>query len=194
MKDFLITLLEAVLIAAIPVLTAYAVKFLQAKSEQAAVQIENETAQAYLAEITSAVTTAVTATSQTYVDSLKASGAFTKEAQIEALLKAKDTALSILSAEAREFVEQAYGDITTYLEAKIEETVRNTKTATATLETATIEVASTDAATVAATTAASVAAAIATTAVEQLKTEISVSSPEIAIQDSGVNAPDAQTE
>jgi len=127
MREILITALEAVIMAAIPVLTTYIVKFLQTKSAQAVAQTENETAHSYLAEITSAVTTAVTATSQTYVDSLKATGAFTKEAQATALSKAKETALSILSTEAQAFIKKAYGDITTYLEARIEAEVKTQK-------------------------------------------------------------------
>jgi len=173
MKELLLTALEAIIVAAIPVLTTFIVKYLQAKSAQAGAQTESETAQKYLAEITSAITTAVTATSQTYVDSLKATGAFTKEAQLEALSKSKATALSLLSQSAIDFITEAYGDITAYLEAKIEETVRNTKIAVAAEATAFLEVGGTDTTVVAAATAASVAATIANTAVEQLRTEVS---------------------
>lgn len=129
MKDFIFTLLQAVLSVAIPVATAYLVSFLKKKSAQAQTQIENDTAKHYLDEITNAVTTAVSATSQTYVDALKKDNAFTKEAQLEALNKAKDTALSILSPAAAQFVSEVYGDLNSFLVAKIEEAVRTQKTA-----------------------------------------------------------------
>lgn len=128
MKEFVFTLLQAVLSVAIPIATAYLVSFLKKKSAQAQTQIENDTAKHYLDEITNAVTTAVTATSQTYVDALKKDNAFTKEAQLEALNKAKDTALSILSPAAVQFISEVYGDLNNFLVAKIEETVRVQKT------------------------------------------------------------------
>ena len=128
MKEFVFTLLQAVLSVAIPVATAYLVSFLKKKSAQAQTQIENDTAKHYLDEITNAVTTAVSATSQTYVDALKKDNAFTKEAQLEALNKAKDTALSILSPAAAQFVSEVYGDLNSVLVAKIEEAVRVQKT------------------------------------------------------------------
>ena len=128
MKEFVFTLLQAVLSVAIPVATAYLVSFLKKKSAQAQTQIENDTAKHYLDEITNAVTTAVSATSQTYVDALKKDNAFTKEAQLEALNKAKNTALSILSPAAAQFVSEVYGDLNSFLVAKIEEAVRVQKT------------------------------------------------------------------
>lgn len=133
MKEFVFTLLQAVLSVAIPVATAYLVSFLKKKSAQAQTQIENDTAKHYLDEITNAVTTAVSATSQTYVDALKKDNAFTKEAQLEALNKAKDTALSILSPAAAQFVSEVYGDLNGFLVAKIEEAVRVQKTSTGVL-------------------------------------------------------------
>ena len=133
MKEFVFTLLQAVLSVAIPVATAYLVSFLKKKSAQAQTQIENDTAKHYLDEITNAVTTAVSATSQTYVDALKKDGAFTKEAQLEALNKAKDTALSILSPAAAQFVSEVYGDLNSFLVAKIEEAVRVQKTSASVL-------------------------------------------------------------
>lgn len=133
MKEFVFTLLQAVLSVAIPVATAYLVSFLKKKSAQAQTQIENDTAKHYLDEITNAVTTAVSATSQTYVDALKKDNAFTKEAQLEALNKAKDTALSILSPAAAQFVSEVYGDLNSFLVAKIEEAVRVQKTSASVL-------------------------------------------------------------
>jgi len=133
MKEFLFTLLQGILSVAIPLATAYLVTFLRKKTAQVQAQTENEKAKQYLGEITDAVTTAVTATSQTYVDALKADNAFTKEAQLEALTKAKDTALSILSPAAAQFIVEVYGDLNNYLTAKIEETVRVQKTETAVL-------------------------------------------------------------
>ncbi len=140
MKEFILTLLAAVLTTAISVATPYIVTFLKKKGVQIATQTENSKAQKYINEATDAIATAVTAVSQTYVDALKADNAFTKEAQAEALNRAMNTAIAIMSAEAKEFIVSAYGDLTTYLTAKIEENVRLQKSDIASLASAVIEV------------------------------------------------------
>ena len=113
-----------VLITAVPVLVGFIVKFLHEKAAALAASTHNEKVQAYLLELSDAVETAVTATSQAYVDSLKASGSFDEDARKEALGKAKDAALSVLTSACKDFLEEAYDDLDTLLEVKIEEEVR----------------------------------------------------------------------
>ena len=139
MHDFVTTLLAAVISTAITVATPYFVAFLKRKGTQAAEQAKNEKSKQYIAEATKAVTTAVTAVSQTYVDALKKENAFTKEAQTEALQKAKDTTLAIMSIEAKDFIAAAYDDLDTFLTAKIEEAVRVQKKDTPLVISATVE-------------------------------------------------------
>lgn len=127
MKEFILVLLQAVIIAAVPVVTTYLCNFLKQKSNQAATKTNNDLAASYIREAADAVTTAVTFTSQTYVDNLKNSGAFTVENQKEAFNKAMNKAVEILSAEAKEYLAKAYGDLTNYLTTKIEAEVRNQK-------------------------------------------------------------------
>ncbi|MGN0518050.1 MAG: hypothetical protein ACI4II_04940 [Acutalibacteraceae bacterium] len=140
MKEFILTLLAAVLTTDISVATTYIVTFLKKKGVQIATQTENSKAQKYINEATDAIATAVTAVSQTYVDALKNDNAFTKEAQEEALNRAMNTAVAIMSAEAKEFIITAYGDLNNYLTAKIEENVRLQKSDIASLASAVIEV------------------------------------------------------
>ena len=92
-----------------------------------------ETAKEYLAAVADAAATAVTYTSQKYVDELKKSGQFTKENQREALGLAVAQAKNLLTAEATAFLESAYGDLTEYLQSRIEAEVRNQKIGMATL-------------------------------------------------------------
>lgn len=127
MKEIIITALETIITATIPLLVAYLVLFLRTKAAQVKSQTQSDKAKSYIDEVTNAVATAVTATSQTYVDALKKNGVFGKEAQAEALQKAKDTALSLLSPAAASFIYEVYGDINDYLTVKIEETVRMQK-------------------------------------------------------------------
>lgn len=126
-NELLITLIQVVIIPAIPVLVTYLVKFLKAKADQATVKIDNELIQIYLNEATDAVLQAVTYTAQTYVDSLKKQGKFDKEAQEQAFNTAKDVALKLLTEEAKRMITDLYGDLTIWLDTKIEQTVNEQK-------------------------------------------------------------------
>lgn len=81
----------------------------------------------YIQEIADAISAAVSATSQTYVDALKQAGKFDKDAQIEAARRALAACMASISPAAKEFIERLYGDITEYLSTKIEAEVRNQK-------------------------------------------------------------------
>jgi hypothetical protein len=137
MKEILTTIIQVVVIPAIPVLVTYLVKYLKAKADQTTTKINNELVRTYLQEATDAVLQAVTYTAQTYVDTLKKQGKFDKEAQEKAFNTAKDIALKLLTDEAKQMIEDLYGDLMLWLETKIEQTVKEQKTfaAIGTLET-----------------------------------------------------------
>ena len=124
MNTFIIELLHAIATAAIPVCAAYLVQYLHRKSEQIIAQTDNMTIKAFLAEATDVVSTAVTYTSQTFVDALKKEGKFDKDKQQEALNKSLDKAISL----AKKALEDIYGDLAAYLTSKIEAEVRSQKT------------------------------------------------------------------
>ena len=130
MKEILTTLVQVVVIPAIPVLVTYLVKYLKAKAEQTTTKINNELIRTYLQEATDAVLQAVTYTAQTYVDTLKKQGKFDKEAQQTAFNTAKDIALKLLTDEAKQMIEDLYGDLMLWLDTKIEQTVKEQKTFT----------------------------------------------------------------
>ena len=128
MNAFIIELFHALATAAIPVWTAYLIQYLHRKSEQIIAQTDNMTIKAFLTEATDAVSTAVTYTSQTFVDALKKEGKFDKDKQQEALEKSLDKAISLLSEPAKKALEDIYGDLAAYLTSKIEAEVRSQKT------------------------------------------------------------------
>lgn len=164
MKEFFFELLQAVATAAIPVCAAFLIQFLRRKSEEIGAKVDSMTTKELLDEVTDAVTTAVTYTSQTYVDALKKGGIFDKEAQMEALQMSMDKTLSLLSASAKEVLAEIYGDLDTYLVTKIEAEVRAQKQQTDVItlgEPFTSELKdSTDVTSVAAATAAATAAVV----------------------------------
>lgn len=137
---------------------AYLVALLRRETSKLQQELDNETASKYMDMAADAVAQAVTYTAQTFVDTLKAEGAFTKEKQLEAFQKAKDKTLEILGDTAVKALGEIYGDFDVWLNTKIEQVCREIK-APATDTTAT------------AATAASVATTIATTAVQQLAAE-----------------------
>jgi hypothetical protein len=124
MKDLLFDLLQAVIIAAVPIITKYLCDLLKAKKEEATAKVTDGTAKRLLNEAGDAVITAVTVTNQTYVDTLKKSGTFTPENQREAFQKSYDTAMKIMTQEAKDFISSAYGSLTEWLTLKIEEQVK----------------------------------------------------------------------
>jgi hypothetical protein len=139
----------------------YLVALLRRQTQQIEKDLNSETASKYIELATAAVEQAVTYTAQTFVDALKAEGAFTKEKQLEAFQKARDKVLEILGDTTVAALGEIYGDFDVWLDTKIEQVCRDIKAPE-------VEKA---AATAAAATAASVASTIATTAVQQIAAE-----------------------
>ena len=127
MNEFLSTLLQAVLVAAVPVIATFASKGLSALSSYFIGKMENDTAKKYLTAAEEAAKKAVTYTSQTYVDALKKNNEFSEENQRAALQKSLEEAKKLLTAEAAAFLRRAYGDLDAYLIANIEAEVRTQK-------------------------------------------------------------------
>lgn len=127
MSEFLSTLFQAVLIAAVPVCASAIVKGVRAIAEHLVTQTDSELARKYLADASDAITTAVSRVNQTYVDGLKKSGTFTKENQEVALGRALKEAVNLMTHETIAFLREAYGDMNDYLVSKIEAEVRRQK-------------------------------------------------------------------
>lgn len=123
----LTTIIQVVIIPAVPILVTFVVKLLKTKAEQAAVKINNDLVKQYLQEAVDAVLQAVTYTSQTYVDSLKKQGKFDAEAQKVAFNTAKTLAIQLLTEDAKEMITDLYGDLAVWIDSKIEQTVKEQK-------------------------------------------------------------------
>lgn len=194
MNEFLSTLLQAVLIAAVPVCAGGVIKVVQAVVEFLSTKVKNELAKKYLGEAADAIEKAVSHTNQTYVDVLKKSEKFTAENQAEARQKSLDKALELLTEEAQRFLEEAYGDLNAYLLSRIEPEVRRQKKSDAESIalgsiTAVAPVETSDVATVAAATAAATAATVAQTAIAQVASVFDDSAPDDSSEEDG----DAET-
>lgn len=83
-------------------------------------KIKDKNAAKILTSVTTLVTNVVQATYQSYVEALKGTDAWTKEAQETALNKALTTIKSQLNSEGIKFIEENYGNVEEYLKTLIE--------------------------------------------------------------------------
>lgn len=88
---------------------------------------EYEQLNSYIDAAQDIIQSVVLQVSQTYVDTLKAAGQFTNEAQAAAKSKAIDLAKTLISDAAREAIIVLYGDFDAYLDTMIEKWVRLNK-------------------------------------------------------------------
>lgn len=127
MLEMLEKLILAIICAAVPVLTGYAVDFIRKAGENIATKTDNIKIQTYAKEIADAVADSVAATNQVYVDTLKNKGEFDAQAQKEAAARALDACIASISPAAADFIQEVYNDLETYLANRIEAEVRKQK-------------------------------------------------------------------
>lgn len=125
--SLLYQILEVCIIPLLGILTAYVVKFINAKSAELQAKVDNDTADKYIAMLDDTICACVVATTQTYVEALKKENAFTKEAQVEAFNLTFNAVMAVLSDEAKEYLTAIYGDLTAYITNKIEAEVNMSK-------------------------------------------------------------------
>jgi hypothetical protein len=120
MNEILLNILSVVVTSIILPLLTYAgtrlIAYLNSK-------IKDENYRIQLTTATDIVVNAVRSVFQTYVDSLKVSGNFDKEAQLIALNKAKDIALEQMTDDVKNFISKNYGSVDAWLTTTIESTI-----------------------------------------------------------------------
>lgn len=126
-NDFIMTALQAVITAAIPVVVAFLIRWLNAGAQDTKALTKNENIRNAIDTVTSLVSDIVMYVSQTYVDALKKENAFTKEKQLEALKLAYDRAMTLIDENSKTLIESVFGDLGTYLHTIIEAAVRKQK-------------------------------------------------------------------
>ena len=118
--EMLAEIFEVCIIPLFGILTAYIVKYINAKSAEIQTQVDNDTADKYIAMLTDTITACVMATNQTYVDALKKAGSFDAEAQKQAFKLTYDAVMAILTDEAQMYLNEAIKDLNAYITNKIE--------------------------------------------------------------------------
>jgi len=90
-------------------------------------KLKNEKAAGYIQKATTIVLNAVKSVFQTYVDSLKKSGAFNEEAQKKALEQCKAIIHAQLTEDVKAFLTDAYGDFEVWVNTQIEASINTLK-------------------------------------------------------------------
>lgn len=121
--------LITIAIALLPVVSAYIIALLRKKTAELEQKIGNADLNQYVEIASDAISSAVAAITQTYVDGLKGTDGWTREAQQEAFVQAKTKALTIMGEAAREALTVLYGDADEWIETKIEQAVKWNKAA-----------------------------------------------------------------
>lgn len=120
-------LINVCIIPLLGMLTKFLIDFLVAKKEEAKTKVKNETLQKYIELLNETVVDCVNATHQTYVAALKKENAFSEANQKEALQMTYENILTILSNDAKEYLQEAFGDLEVYIKNKIEAKVKESK-------------------------------------------------------------------
>ncbi len=117
-----------VLIPLLGLATKYLITFVNLKAEELKQKAELEKYNKYIDMLNTTITNVVTATNQTYVNSLKEQGKFDAEAQKEAFRRSYETIIGILGEEAQRYLNAAIGDLNAYITNSIERQVSLNKT------------------------------------------------------------------
>ena len=118
---------ELCIIPLLGIVIKFVIEYIAQKKEQIKTQTDNELAQKYLDILNDTIAKCVTATNQTYVESLKEQNAFDADAQKEAFNKTYNAVIETLGDEANKYLPMVIGDLQTYITERIEASVKESK-------------------------------------------------------------------
>lgn len=125
--ELIATIFQVCIIPLLGVLTTFLVKWLQIKSSELQIKMDNDVADKYMTMLTNTITECVLATNQTYVETLKQQNKFDLEAQKIAFDKTSEAVMAILTEDAKKYLESAVGDLELFIRQKIEAEVNLNK-------------------------------------------------------------------
>ena len=125
--DWINQIFEIVIFPLLTIGTIYVIGLIKAKIQQLKLKKDDELYVKYLTLLENTIVDCVLATTQTYVEALKKEGKFDAEAQKIAFTKTYTNVMTILSKEAKNYLNEALGDLEKYVYNKIEAEVKLTK-------------------------------------------------------------------
>ena len=105
----------------------YLTYLIKVKIEELKQKTKDDTAKKYLDMLNNTISSAVLATTQTYVEALKKEGKFDLDAQKAAFQQTYDAVMKVLTDEAIKYITESVGDLETYVTNMIEAEVKLTK-------------------------------------------------------------------
>lgn len=123
-KDILQQILYIVITTVLPIAVAYLANFIRSVVKKNTENIKNEKIRNLIGYAGDAISLSVSTVAQTYVDSLKSSGNFTKDSHAIAKQMAVDKAKALISKEMKDAIETVYASFDSYLDNYIEGVVR----------------------------------------------------------------------
>lgn len=131
MQETLLNILRdvayVVIIGVIPIISKYVICYLQAREIKLSQEVEDETFETTRILTLELIQNVVDMVSQTYVDSLKNKGEFTKEAQAEAFNRALTLCKELMSDSSKEIIEAGYKDLDSWIGMNIESYIKSKK-------------------------------------------------------------------
>jgi hypothetical protein len=118
---------ELVIYPVLGVTGIYLTYLIKVKIDELKQKTKDNTAKKYLDMLNNTISSAVLATTQTYVEALKKQGKFDEEAQKEAFKQTYDAVMKVLTDEAIKYITVSVGDLQTYVTNQIEAEVKLTK-------------------------------------------------------------------
>lgn len=115
------------IIAILGALSIFIINWMKSQIDVMKSKTDNEAYKVMLDQAYQIIANCVKATNQTYVDSLKKSGQFTKESQQEAFEKTKDAVMNALSQSMIEAIAKTTGNFDIWLQTAIESAVADAK-------------------------------------------------------------------
>jgi hypothetical protein len=125
--SILAQLFEIVIFPLLAIGTLYLTSLIKVKIQELKQKKEYEKYDKYYTMLEDTIISCVIATTQSYVETLKKEGKFDAEAQKKAFAKTYSNVMEILSKDAKKYLEEAIGDLETYVYNKIEAEVNLTK-------------------------------------------------------------------
>lgn len=127
MQEILSLIFQMIIIPLLGILTKYAVDLISTKIAELVARTDNDNFDKYLILLNDTINNCVVATNQTYVEALKAQNAFDVEAQKIAFKQTYDAVMSILTEDAKKYLQAALGDLDVYVTNSIESQVNASK-------------------------------------------------------------------
>ena len=122
--DMIKDVFEVLIVPVLGVVATYLITLINAEKEERLQKANSEKTKFYIEILNNTIIDCIRATNQTYVEALKKNGTFDEQAQEEALNRTYEAVMSILTNDAKVFLDNAIVDLSSYVTNKIEAEIK----------------------------------------------------------------------